>query len=493
VLCLLIGLRLAGYAPDDMFITYRYAWNLAHGEGLVFNPGERIFGLTNPGHAVVLALLHSVTRVPVHLLGGAVYALAFWAVTVFVWMEARRRGTTMEAALGGTLVVGASYPWVASGSAAAPVLALLSGSALLVVRRPGVSGALAGVAVWYRPDAALGVAILGILAWLERRRPPWRWALVAGGVILLGLAAAWVWFGSVLPNTLEAKRIMAEARGSPYAGPVGFWSRAAPLLHRHFGSGWLLLVALGLVGQWPLFARGGRVVRTLALYGASVAVAYPLLGVPFFIWYSIPPILTLLLGIGAMVAGLGRAIAESLRSDRAGLRRYLGPAAGLAAALLLLAPPAVPLARVSCQSFGALGGSLRHESYRAAGLWLRDHSLPEERIAYGEIGLLAYWSRRPVDDLMGLVTPEVLPYVAVHDYGGAFLLSRPTFYLDPPMSPHPGIRRRPWFRKSYRPVTEIPDSQGRGTTVIYRKLPGVELPPPRPPRESRRKLQNAKR
>src|SRR5262249_54771058 len=37
---------LAVYQVDDPFIVYRYARNLAHGLGFVFNPGERVEGVT---------------------------------------------------------------------------------------------------------------------------------------------------------------------------------------------------------------------------------------------------------------------------------------------------------------------------------------------------------------------------------------------------------------------------------------------------------------
>ena len=494
VLSALVAVRVAGYAPDDMFISYRYAWNLAHGEGFVFNPGERVFGLTNPGHALVLALLHGVTRVPVHLLGGIVFALALWAVVVLVWVEARQRGAGIEAAVGGTLVLGASYVWANAGSASSAVLALLAGSALLLPRRPGAAGALAGLAVWYRPDAVLGVAALGVLTWSERRRAPWRWALVAGGVIVLGVVAAWLWFGSPVPETLEAKRIMAESRPAPWTGPERFWARAAPLLRRNFGPGWLLLVALGLAGQWPLFARGGRAVRTLVLYGAAVAVAYPLLGVPYFSWYTVPPVVALLLGAGALVVGVGRAVRAALvpvgrpedastgvngRREPGPAARRLARAAGAVVATALLALPGVPFAKTTAARLGALGEGTRFETYKEAALWIRDHSLPEERIAYGEIGNLAYWSRRPVDDLMGLVTPEILPYVAAKDAVGAFLLRPPDFFLDHPANPHAGMVRIPWFQESYYEVARIAPEGSRGAAVVYRQRPNARLPAPR--------------
>ena len=60
MLCLLAHTRF--YLPiiDDAFITYRYAANLARGNGLVYNAGERVLGTTTPGYAILLAGVGSV-------------------------------------------------------------------------------------------------------------------------------------------------------------------------------------------------------------------------------------------------------------------------------------------------------------------------------------------------------------------------------------------------------------------------------------------------
>jgi len=42
---------------EDAFIYYRYAWNWAHGRGLVFNAGDRVEGFSEPIWMAVLALL----------------------------------------------------------------------------------------------------------------------------------------------------------------------------------------------------------------------------------------------------------------------------------------------------------------------------------------------------------------------------------------------------------------------------------------------------
>ena len=62
-------LRLAGRAVDDVFITYRYAQNLAAGDGFVFNPGERVFGVTEPAVGLVLGGLAWSSGIAIPILG----------------------------------------------------------------------------------------------------------------------------------------------------------------------------------------------------------------------------------------------------------------------------------------------------------------------------------------------------------------------------------------------------------------------------------------
>ena len=47
--------RVRAYTVDDAYISFRYARNLAHGHGLVYNAGERVEGYTNFLFTVLLA------------------------------------------------------------------------------------------------------------------------------------------------------------------------------------------------------------------------------------------------------------------------------------------------------------------------------------------------------------------------------------------------------------------------------------------------------
>src|SRR3954463_290325 len=53
----LIAVSLAMPSEEDAFIYYRYAWNWAHGHGLVFNTGDPVEGFSGPIWMMVLALL----------------------------------------------------------------------------------------------------------------------------------------------------------------------------------------------------------------------------------------------------------------------------------------------------------------------------------------------------------------------------------------------------------------------------------------------------
>src|SRR5881394_385774 len=69
-LLLLLATRIAawiaiGDGAEDAYITYRYAHHLATGNGLVYNPGERVMGFSSPLWTVWNSLGYLLTHDPV--------------------------------------------------------------------------------------------------------------------------------------------------------------------------------------------------------------------------------------------------------------------------------------------------------------------------------------------------------------------------------------------------------------------------------------------
>ena len=88
IVIILAGVHLLYYASwthDDPFITYRYAENLASGEGLVFNPGQKVEGYSN---FLFLMMLVPAAKAGFPLLGiSKIYGFFFMIATVILFFS----------------------------------------------------------------------------------------------------------------------------------------------------------------------------------------------------------------------------------------------------------------------------------------------------------------------------------------------------------------------------------------------------------------------
>jgi arabinofuranosyltransferase len=467
-------------APDDMFITYRYAQNLAAGRGLVFNPGERVFGVTDPGVALVLGGIAGVTGLPIPVLGTALTGAALAALAIIALLAAPNGPARLSAALGGTLVLTAPLLWAGQGSGPLIALALLASSCVAAKKAPVIAGVLAGAAVWFRPEAGVGVAIIAVMRWVESRRLPLRFSLSAGLLIGSGLLAARSYFGAYLPNTLAAKRSFAALDPAFYTGFSGFWARAINMFVDVYGGlPAVAVLLLALPGAWFFWRHGGPLAKLVTLYAASLVVVYSAVRVPFFVWYVAPILTWALFAIGALAAK----VLLKARSTSLPL---------LAAAVIGLLFLGVPMARASYNWVARpQAGDWRAVGYRAAGEWIRNHSQPTDDIAFDEVGILAFYSDRPVRDLIGLVSPHAMPYAAQGDPLGAFLAMPTKFVVLHTFTGRGSTRPivfRPWFPAAYEEVAALRFPELGGDVKIYRVRDASRIPPARPPRPSSRRV-----
>jgi len=456
--------RLGEKSFDDFYITYRYAWNLAAGHGFVFNPGERVFATTAPGFGLLLALLTWSTGISIPWLGTLATAVALPGIALLALADSGERWP--EALAAGSLLVTCHYVWVQHGSEVPFTLALLLAAAALAGRAPVLAGLVAGLAVWCRPDALVGAGLLGLLLWRERRRLPWRYGAALATVVGAGLAAARLWFGRFLPVTLEAKRAQAMVQGSSWKGGAAFWPEALDQINRLYADDRALLLALvGALGLAVLWLRGGRVLRLLAANGAALAVAYPLLGVPAYTWYMVPVVAAEIYGACFLAGEIGRRLGAMLRAGA------LRTAVAAAAAGLVLTAVFLPIAVRTVREASRPRAFPRFTLYAQTGRWLRDHSAPGDEVSYVEVGTVAYYSDRPVEDLVGLVSPRNLPYLLRNDLLGAFR-EHPTAFLIHHQKlasfTLPIVDHR-WFRRRYDEVHREQMRAPGEALVVYRR------------------------
>jgi hypothetical protein len=294
-LCAFLMIRFWGFAMDDPWISFRYARNLAEGEGLCFNPGERLEGYSNFLWVLVCAVFERLRLDPFDFTRAAGFLAMLAALGVVGRIESRIRreeGNNLRRLGRGPIPSSLISPAGLLGWGGMLYLALSPQAAvwaisgmetpfylLAVVLSWWCAGEAWGAAerrtawVWslaaataaflaalLRIDGFLIAGILLVFAaweWFRGRRPahPRSILTVAAGFALAYLVYTfwrWNYFGELLPNTARAKT----------TGPMAERLQAGALYLRDWlgnGGGLALIVALlGGIGAIRMFRSSGN-------------------------------------------------------------------------------------------------------------------------------------------------------------------------------------------------------------------------------------------
>jgi len=458
-----------GLPYDDHFITFTYARNLAQGHGFVYNGGEPYLGTTTPLLTLLLALLSLLlpgVGIPLIAiwLGGALWS----AAAVLAFLIGRRLAGPLAGLLMAALLMSIGvFPYVLSAEYPLMLVCSLAALSCVLSHRFWLAGVAFGLAFLARGDAAILAALAGLALLMRDRRIPW--ALVFGFVLVVlpWFIYALVVFGNPLPATLAVKRAH-RAVGAWSHLYIGFlrWLQASGFWFQVWLAG---LVVLSLITFIWSFVRRQVWAAVVVLWGVAYAGAYLALDVPFYFSYSLPLLASLALGAGLGLAYLAGAQAQpGLTSlGLAGRPRPTRALVFLLAAVLLLAGGSQVAGATA--SLGHV--RVKQAGYVAAGRWLAEHTPPGSTAGLFEVGLVGYYSERPIVDFLGLVTPGVESYLVEHDYAGMMEAYHPDFYIRNPdfdgWQMTTDILGSDYFQRHYAPAAETP-RDGSSPLVIYR-------------------------
>ena len=399
-----LGLYLAfsHWSYDDPYITYRYAENIRHGLGFVYNPGEQVLSTTTPLFALLLAGLGFLGLELSHLANG-IGAISLAAGGLGLW------------ALGRSW----KLPWLSwTGLLLYPTFALLLNTlgsetplyltlgiwafALYAGHQYGGAVLLSALAILTRSDGVLIPALIGLdYAWRNRnrlgqatfwRQQPWVSVGVALAILLGWHIFAWVYFGSPFPITLAAKQnqgaMLISTRFAPGLLRVVSW-------YVRRWQYWLEL-SLVLIGIIGVFWRQRPALLFLS-WAALYFLAYTALGVSSYFWYYAPLVPGWVLGVGLGISGLAALpiwkiprVPEKTRTVVIGI---------LLAALFAAQLHHLSLLRHSPDQ--------RYPIYRAAGEWIAANTDADVRVGALEVGIIGYYAQRKMLDFAGLIQPQV--------------------------------------------------------------------------------------
>ena len=447
-----------GFPLDDGWIHQTYARNLAHTGQMAYVPGQPSAGSTSPLWTGLLSigyLLRLDYRLWTYFLGAVGLALTAWTV----YRLARRLfpDQPWAAPLAGLLC---ALEWHLAWAAFSGMETILyTCLALLLIdlqfsihdsqfairnSQFTIAAIVAGLLTLTRPEGLLLAGLVGLaLLWHAWRKARWRGILaVAGyGLAFAAVVSPWLAFNlrvsdQTFPNTFYAKQ--AEYR--VYL-TLPIWTRLARVLLPTFAAAQFLLIPGFLYAALrPLHSHTPTHSYTPTLPHSSFSSLSSLSPLSIFLpplwWlltvlvyalrlpvnyqhgrYLIPTIpLLILYGAGGTLRLLRPA------SPRMGAR--VVSRSVLLATLVLLLAFWVRGARVYADDTGFIEG----EMVAVAG-WLNANTEPEALIAVHDIGAVGYFTQRPLLDLAGLITPQVVPFIADEKRLLAFMAERGAEYV----------------------------------------------------------------
>ena len=390
-LALLLALDLRWPMIDDAFITFRYVDQFLAGHGWVYTPGETVLGVSTPLWMLLLSALGLFgASIPT-----AALVLTLLVIVLLGWLWEQRliqQGLPPYAAMWFTpalLLAGDFHIALSSGMETWLYTAcILSGFAAFGHNRTILAGLCGGLAALTRPDGAIFLLALGLVLLMRQRRALLQMGVAALVPILPWYSYAALTYGSPLPHSIDAKRVIHAA------GPL----RCAEVLMQYLTlatSGFVLflcgvaLLVFSLKAQ-PRFWRWRNEYLAALLWLALYLGGIILSGIePAFFWYATPILIisffyTSFVGVSAFAT-------EPRRN------------------LLFVAICICLAATSSLERMRSAPSLMRQELYHLIAKDILPLVKPDDVFYLGEIGALAWhFPTHRILDSAGIVSPEVL-------------------------------------------------------------------------------------
>ncbi|MBI4329594.1 MAG: hypothetical protein HY685_06990 [Chloroflexi bacterium] len=466
VLLLAGGFLVRATFPDhlweDALIHFRYVDSLLHGEGFVFNAGEKVLGTSAPLYVLLLSALGK-AGLPIIETGKTLNILADVGTGALIFLILRTVVGPWAALVPVTLFVLSNHFIVWSTSGMETSLYTLLGMVsiyLYTQQRYGLMAVALALTVWMRVDGAFLAAILSIAVLFRTGLSGLKYPALSALVILPWIVFAVVYFGTPLPHTMFAKLIYL----APYRDRLAVLSEVATF----FGGPLGLILALPYGAGLYAAVRRFPYLLPLVVWPPLWFAAFIIGGQFMYGWYYLPPLpayyITIGLGIGYLVSllpTLSRRVSLGWLSDE-GHRVTIGLILASLTVLLTTKALTIPATRLA-----QIDRQIRSDRVdKALALWVQQESSPPARLATASIGYMGFYSGRYILDLDGLVSPQVTEELARGGSRLSVLQRAQPEFVAARVQDQSEWAKTAWFTTSYVPVA-IFDSR-RAQPIVRR-------------------------
>lgn len=453
VLSRLLFHYLTGFTYDDAFITFRYAENIAAGNGFVYNVGERVLGTTTPLFTLILAALVRL-GIPVETAALLISlpASGLTAVVLYRWAKSLDYEPFAFIPVIIYILFTRLLATDSAGMETALFTLLVTVSLYFQYRMRVVEAmSLAALSAVTRPEGFLVLAIL--FAWdiFQHRRNLLINSIVAVLVVLPWIIFAYGYFGSPIPNSIHGKLALYSRFGT-----LSPWNNISFLLGWQNPFGIFLTIG-SLIGCWWLWKKH-RLGWPELIWVAAMLGFLTISRTHLFVWYAVPIYPVLIIWTTALFPAAYQRFAW--------LRRYSQvtvPTIVIGLTIVMLAANYIPV-----QNYQSYQKTLT-TVHRAIGIYLRDHAKKGDVVAAEDIGYLGYYSGLKIIDRDGLISPEAAPYNETGNYFGLISDHNPQWVLGSTVGDNNNFLENHEFLNHYQFVKGFLQSDGCEYRLYSRK------------------------
>jgi len=381
-----------GFQIDDALIYQRYIQNFLDGKGLVYNEGEYFNALTSPLYTY-LATFFSVLLFGNVQVATILLSTLLLAITLILLVKVfSNYQPPIVAALGSLFVVCFPYMYFVYGMET-PLFLCLIAACLYFFEKQNIAylGVACALLLVTRSEGVFLVLALAVEHFRQRRPFP----ALKHFILPLAIISSIFLFNKFYYGTFLAETGMAKV----YQGRSGLWGAfpAFGLIDYQIGwffySSWTkfyLLIALAIAGVVGLGWVSINI--TIVLFMLFYTAFYVFLNIPNYHWYYAP---YYLFGLFYVAFGLYWIYSCAIQV------RSFAFKAGHIAILLLLTYYMSYMTFSTTRKHDQIG-DVNH-TYRDIGIWLKEHTDKNAKVALVEIGHVGLYSERYLIDILGLV------------------------------------------------------------------------------------------
>lgn len=439
---LYVAIASGGFPLDDSWIHQVYGRNLALRGEWAFVPGVPSAASTSPLYTVLLSIGYRL-GIPFQLWTHALGVIALWVTAVLGARIAERLLPVRQwigLAAGLALISAWHLIWAAASGMETMLFSMWTVVLIAIafyesgersqrrqnlIARGAGFGILAALTTLTRPEGVVLAGLVGLALLVTRPRSALFWGVGAVAAFLVTLSPYLMLnlqlTGGLLPDTAAAK----QAENAPLlldSFPTRFGNMLTPFL-----AGGQLFLLPGIV--YLMLVKGvrfakdwhNRVIEFLPLVWSLTLILLYTLRLPAYYQHGryVIPALPAFIIIGVVgTLGLVQWGQKGL------LRRVLTRSLAISGLVGF-----VYFAYVQGPVLYRTDVKIIDEEMVASARWIVQNIPPEETLAIHDIGAVGYFASRPMLDLAGLVSPEIIPFINYKEPLWNWLYERGARYL----------------------------------------------------------------